>query len=231
MTQPRGVLAGRKGSRTRLGATSSRERRAAPKLILCLIPRKLPANPLKDLLSGCKLAAADNWTRALRRARRVAYDLYVVYAPLGWADTAEACRKLRAVDAHTPLIVYSTQSTSAERREVRAAGAQAYVGRSDDAHNLAGTAGQLIMLAELRSMEAMTAGARAMQENIVRCLAKLREERSGKAIALPTRAHEQLKLHIRGMFALAGGSRANFERMWPSIYEDALKRLAQPESY
>ena len=230
MAQPRGVLIGRKASRTRLGAAPLCERRAAPKLILCVVPRKMPSNPLTVLLKGYELTAANNWTRALRLARQVAYDLYVVYAPLGWADAAEACRKLRAFDARTPLIVYSTRSSAAERREVRSAGAQAYVGRADDAHNLAGTAGQLIMLAELRSMEAMTAGARAMQENIVRRLAKLREARLGEPIALPMRAHERLKLHARRMFALAGGSRANFERMWPSIYEDAVRRLGQSES-
>ena len=102
-------------------------------------------------------------------------------------------------------------------------GAQ-YVGRSDDTHNLAGTAGQLIMLAELRSMEAMASGARALEEQIVQRLAVLGEGDKDKG-ALQPRAQEQLKRQARRLFARAGGSPANFERLWPSIYERALERL------
>lgn len=228
MKQPRRAPAARKGSRTRIDAASLRERRAPPKLILCLIPRKLSVNHLQALLKGYDLTTADTWARARRLARKGAYDLYVVQAPLGWADAPEACRNIRAFDAHTPLIVYSTHATAGERREVMSAGAQ-YVGRLDDAHNLAGTAGQLIMLAELRSMEAMTSGARALEDEIVQRLSVLAEDHK-KGFALQARAHQRLKLHGRRLFALAGGSPANFERLWPSIYERALERLRQSGS-
>ena len=228
MTQARRAPAARKGSRKGTDAAGSRGRRAPSKLILCLIPRKLSGKHLQALLKGYDLTTADTWTRARRLARKGAYDLYVVQAPLGWADAPEVCRNIRAFDAHTPLIVYSTHSTAGERREVMSAGAQ-YVGRSDDAHNLAGTAGQLIMLAELRSMEAMTSGARALEDKIVQRLAVLDEDRKG-GFALQPRAQERLKLHARRMFARAGGSRANFERLWPSIYERALERLRRTGS-
>ena len=222
MTQARQVPTGRQGPRKVDGA-GSRDHRAAPRLILCLIPRKLPAKHLQALLKGYDLTMADTWTRARGLARKSAYDLYVVQAPLGWADAPEVCRNIRAFDAHTPLIVYSTQSTAGERREVMSLGAQ-YVGRSDDTHNLAGTAGQLIMLAELRSMEALRTGALALEDQIVQRLSALDGDRNG-AFDLQPRAQERLKLHARRMFALAGGSRANFERLWPSIYERALKRF------
>lgn len=224
MTQPRGIVARRKALPRSVRVGASREKAGPPKHILCVLPRKMPVNPFKALLKGYDLATADTWTGALRLARREAHDLYVIYAPLGWTEDAEFCRKVRAFDPHTPLIVYSTQPNPAERREVRAAGAQAYVARSDGAQNLSGTAGQLIMLAELRSMEAMASGARAMEENIIRRLAKLEGDRICDDAALPPQAHQRLKLQARRMFALAGGSRANFERLWPSIYEGALKR-------
>lgn len=214
MAQPRSSEAGRV------------TRRGHAHAILCVLPRRLPTNPLRHLLLAYELAVAGSWTAALRLARHKAYDLYVVYAPLGWADPLEVCRRIRAFDAHTPVILYSAQPSKAERREAVASQAiQAYVARSEDAHNLAATAGQLIMLTELRSMEAMRLGVDAIESHVVRRLARL--GLMGTATdALSPRMAARLKIEACRMFAVAGGSRANFERLWPSIYEAAAKRTA-----
>ena len=180
---------------------------------------------MRDLLRDYELAGADTWTAALRCARQTAYDLYVVYAPLGWTEPPEICRRIRGFDVHTPIILYSAQPSAAERREALAQRSiQAYVARSEDAHNLAGTAGQLIMLAELRSMEAMHVGVSAIEAHIGRRLPRLAS--AGAAHAPAPGALARLKLEACRIFAAAGGSRANFERLWPSIYEAALKRDA-----
>lgn len=226
MAQPRGLFANRKTSPPQVASPWVPDRKASPKAILCVLPRRLRANPLKLLLKGYDLSVATSRTATLRSVRREAHDLYVVYAPLGWAEAPEVCRALRASDTTTPLIVYATQRSAAERREVLAAGAQAYVTASDAAKNLSGTAGQFIMLAELRSMEVLTAGAKAMQDDIVGRIAKLVGRAKNDRIALQ-KAHDRLKLQIRRLYASAGGSRANFERIWPSIYESALKRIPQ----
>lgn len=199
------------------------KRMEPPHSVLCVLPRRLPVNPLKRPLAQYDLAAADTWTAALRLARNRAYDLYVVYAPLGWSDSTEICRRIRTFDAHTPVILYSMQASAAERQETMALGSlRAYVARSDDANNLAGTAGQLIMLAELRSMEAMKSGVEAMRTHIAGCLEKL--ERDGNPRSTPpARSQARLKIEACRLFALAGGSRSNFERLWPSIYEGAVK--------
>jgi CheY-like chemotaxis protein len=184
-------------------------------------------NPLRELLRDYELAAAQTWTAAVRLARDTAYHLYVVYAPLGWADPAEICRRIRDFDVHTPIILYSAQPSAAERREALAQHSiEAYVARSEDAHNLAGTAGQLIMLAELRSMEAMRQGVSAIEAHIARRLQRLMP--AGAAHAPAARALARLKLEACRIFAAAGGSRASFERVWPSIYEGALRRVRQP---
>lgn len=206
------------------------DRKPSPKSILCVLPRRLRANPLKSLLKGYDLTSADTWAAALGLARRRPHDLYLVYAPLGWADAAEVCRRVRLVDQTTPVIVYSIRPSVDERHAAISAGGQAYVSRSDDAHNIAGTAGQLIMLAELRSMEAMTAGAGAMQENILRRLSRLDNHRNRAQIALQPKAQDRLKNETRRIFASAGGSPAHFERIWPAIYRSALEGLSRTES-
>jgi CheY-like chemotaxis protein len=186
-----------------------------------VLPKRLPANPLDPLLKGYQVAVADTWAAALRLARQNMYDLYVVHSPLGWADPLQICGRIRAFDSHTAVILYSVHPNAAERREALAAGCvHAYVARSDDSHNLAGTAGQLIMLSELRSMEAMKSRVQAMQDHIARRLSKLAPD----AVA-QSRARTRMKIEACRIFAAAGGSRANFERSWPTILEGALNRL------
>lgn len=211
-------------SRSRPDGAYRVEPAASARLILCVLPRRLRANPLTPLLNGYEVAGAATATDILRLTRNRAYDGYVVHSPLGWLDAAEACRRIRGFDPHTPLIVYTTEHSAAERRDVIAAGAHAYVARSDDAHNLPGTAGQLIMLAELRSLDAMAAGGEFIRKKLVSRLGKLRHGANGERL-INAKSQERMKLEARRLFAEAGGSRANFERAWPSLYAGALRQI------
>ena len=229
MPKPRSLFCGRKTLRTKRPGPAQPDRKPSPKSILCVLPRRLRENLLKPLLSGYDLTVANTWAGLLGLARRHPHDLYVVYTPLGWADAAEVCQRVRAVDQATPLIVYAMRPSADEREDALRAGAQAYVARSEDVHNLAGTAGQLMMLAELRSLEAMTAGAEAMEDTIVRRLSRVRNRRGSQGVLQP-KAQDRLKIHARRMFASAGGSPAHFERVWPSLYDSAIERLGRSDA-
>jgi DNA-binding NarL/FixJ family response regulator len=199
------------------------------RLILCVLPRRLPCNPLMPLLNGYEVAGAATATEILRLARKRAYDGYVVHSPLGWLDAAEACRHIRGFDPNTPLIVYTTARSAAERRDVIAAGAQAYVAHSDDVHNLPGTAGQLIMLAELRSLDAMAAGGAFIREKLVGRLGNLPHGASGERL-INAKSQKRMKVEAQRLFEEAGGSRANYERVWPSLYDRALRQVVSGTS-
>ena len=219
MAQSRGVPA-----RRALSARANSKDGHSPKLVLCLLARGSRVNPVSQLLRGYELATAETTAQVLRLARRQAYDLYVIVSPLGWLSSAEACRRIRRFDPHTPLIVYVTDaSTATEKREVLAAGAQAYIARADYAQHLPGTAGQLIMLAELRSMEAFSSVAGTLREALIDSLARMRPSTAGAGAR--DGGLGPLKAEARRLFAQAGGSRANFERLWPGIYRDALSQL------
>jgi DNA-binding NarL/FixJ family response regulator len=224
--QPPSVLPERV-PRAKQSRARARDRLARTKLILCVLPRRLRVNPLTPLLRGYQVAGAVTATEILRLARKEAYDGYIVHSPLGWLEAAEACRRIRVFDPHTPLIVYAAERSSAERQDVIAAGAHAYVARSDDVHNLTGTAGQLIMLAELRSMDVMSSRGHMMRQKLVDRLGKLRQGTNGEHLINST-SEERLKLETRRLFAQAGGTRANFERLWPAIYDGALRQVGQP---
>ena len=228
MTQSPGVPTGR-APRARAGWES--KARPSPKLVLCLLARGSRFNPVAPLLRGYELATAETTAQILRLARRHAYDLYVVVSPLGWLSCAEACRRIRRFDPHTPLIVYVTDtSTAAEKHEVLAAGAQAYIARADYAQNLAGTAGQLIMLAELRSMDAFGSVAATIREALINGLARMRATPTHPGASVRPSTLNHLKEEARRLFAQAGGSRANFERLWPGMYEEALGEAGRPSN-
>jgi DNA-binding NarL/FixJ family response regulator len=184
------------------------------------------ANAVTMALRAYHVAVAENWAEVLRMARRATHDLYVIVSPLGWISSREACRRFRRFDPHTPMIVYAMHGTAAERREVMAAGAQAYIARYEELRNVSGIAAQLIMLTELRSMEALRSAGQRIRENLLSRLSRARAP--GEAPALRRGSQALLKVEARRLFAQAGGSRANFERLWPSIYEDLVERLTRP---
>ena len=129
------------------------------------------------------------------------------------------------------MILYSVRPSAGERREALGGGCiEAYVARSDDVNNLAGTAGQLIMISELRSQEAMRTGVQTIQDHIAHRLGRL--DRGSGPAGEARRVHAQARLKIEAcrMFTAAGGSRANFERLWPSIFEGATKRAGRADS-
>ena len=186
---------------------------AAAKSVMCLVPQGAQVNPLEPLLRGYELAVAASPAQLVRLVRRHAFDLYVLSTPLGWMRGAEVCGRIRRFDPHTPIVVYAAHPAAAERRDVLAAGAQAYVPRAEGSHVLSGIAAQLVMLTELRSMDAMTAGGPSIRQEL---LARFPHARGPGALRSGTQA--RLKAEARRLFAKAGGSRANFERLWPSLY-------------
>lgn len=200
----------------------------ASRCLVCAVPRRRPVESLRRLLPGYNFFTASSVTALRTLARREACDLYIVQTPLGWDDAAAVCAHIRAYDQHTPIVVYAREPSERERREVIAAGAQAYATPSDDPHNLHGRVGQLIMLAELRSMDAMTEKSGAMQDHLAGRLARItRRTQSGHG-AVPREVQARLKSQAARLFTQAGGTPANFERMWPSIYERAVNAIPKP---
>ena len=217
--------------RLRTGTGAAWQGSSPARSVLCVLPKRLPANPLKPLLQGYDLAAAECWTAVRGLARHKAYDLYVIHSPLEWADPMQICGRIQAFDTHTPVILYSVCPSAGERRETLGGGCiQAYVARSDDVNNLPGTAGQLIIISELRSHEAMRTGVQTMQDHIARRLGRLDRGSGASDEARRVHAQARLKSEACRMFTAAGGSRANFERAWPSIFEGAMKRAGRAGS-
>jgi CheY-like chemotaxis protein len=111
------------------------------------------------------------------------------------------------------------------REEALSAGAQAYIVKPIDYLALQDVVDYLILKTEMKGLEARTAELHAIRDEINERLAliplKLRrlEIQSIKAQDRAVKARAGLA------FSDTGGARADFERLWPEAYEDALSRI------
>jgi DNA-binding NarL/FixJ family response regulator len=176
-------------------------------------------------LERFRLSVCERLADAVLLARTQAFHVYIVQTPLACGSAAEACRGLRRLDANAPLLLYSARPSDQERAEALRLGANAYLAWLDDPYNLGGMAAQLAMLSELQSAAAAHRAGPAIQDRLVRQLLKIGSSSDRDPSVLLEEAQERLKRHASRTFALAGGTRAHFERVWPSLYAGALERL------
>lgn len=74
---------------------------------------------------------AENARQALRVIQSERFDLYLLEAWLPELDGFELCRRIRADDAHTPIVFFSSACYEADTRRGIKAGANAYVRKPD----------------------------------------------------------------------------------------------------
>ncbi len=70
-------------------------------------------------------AEALSWIQAER------FDLYLLDSQLPDLDGFELCRRVRALDAHTPILFFSGAAYETDKQKGLAAGANAYVSKPD----------------------------------------------------------------------------------------------------
>jgi DNA-binding response OmpR family regulator len=171
---------------------------------------------MQDLLAPHEIdiVAADEEARVL--ARRVSYDVYVIAGGPDGSGLA-LCEWLHRIDPRTPIVYCSSGGTAAHESRAVAAGALRYLVKPLDPNQLKSTLGLLLKLAEIESRRARVAEELAIQDELA-----ARAERAREASrAARARAEESLECMLRvkayRAFLDAGGNRANFERLWPTL--------------
>lgn len=74
--------------------------------------------------------------QAIRLAQELKPDLVVLDISMPGMSGLEACSQMRAMGMATPVLIFTTHSSGLLGAEVRDAGAQGYVVKSQAAHNL-----------------------------------------------------------------------------------------------
>lgn len=75
--------------------------------------------------------AVGNAAQALSLIQTEHFDLYLLDAWLPDLDGVELCRRMRALDAHTPVLFYSGAAFDDDKKRAIDAGANAYVTKPD----------------------------------------------------------------------------------------------------
>ena len=75
--------------------------------------------------------AVANAAQALSSIQAGSFDLYLLDSRLPGVDGFELCRRLRAINPHTPILFFSGEAYESDRKKGIEAGANAYVVKPD----------------------------------------------------------------------------------------------------
>jgi CheY-like chemotaxis protein len=94
--------------------------------------------------SRIETVAVGTAAQALSLIQTERFDLYLLDAWLSDLDGFELCRRLRALDPHTPILFYSGAAYDADKQRGLEAGANAYVIKPD-VDDLLQSVGQFVL--------------------------------------------------------------------------------------
>lgn len=99
--------------------------------VLCVEDNEDAREMLSELLkfSLIETSAVGTAAQALSLIQTEHFDLYLLDAWLPDLDGVELCRRLRVLDAHTPVLFYSGAAYEDDKKRAIAAGANAYVNK------------------------------------------------------------------------------------------------------
>ena len=169
---------------------------------------------MRDLLAphAVDVAASDDEAHTLARTR--SYDLYVVSGGGPSSTSVALVSWLQRVDGRTPIVFCSSNASARYQESAIAAGAVRYFVKPLEPIVLRSTLTLLLKLAEFESTRAIAVAQKVLGHDLT-----LREPASGEPIARSkAREAEECMLRARAyrVFRVAGGNRANFERLWPA---------------
>lgn len=176
---------------------------------------------MQDLLAPHELDLASSDDEARAMTRRCSYDLYIIAGGTPGASGIALCQWLQRVDGRTPIVFCSSNGSAHDQQSAIGAGAVRYFVKPLDPRLLRSTLSLLLKLAEFESTRAMAVVRQRLDDDL---LQRSRQARAAAAAARD-KAQEALDCLLRAKayktFREAGGNRANFERLWPGLVEQA----------
>ncbi|MFL6284436.1 MAG: response regulator [Pyrinomonadaceae bacterium] len=104
-----------------------------PKRILCVDDNEDTCDLLKTMLgmAGFDIISVPDAAEALRLIESERFDLYVLDSEMPGFSGLTLCNKIRAVDTHTPIVIFSGHGFESHREAGMLAGANAYLVKPD----------------------------------------------------------------------------------------------------
>jgi CheY-like chemotaxis protein len=195
------------------------------KSLLCVQGDEEERGLLAELLKGYRMVFACNGYEALRELGRGVFDGYILDLWLPDWSGAQLCRDVRKIDPHGPILFCTAAARIEDRNNAIRAGGNAYLSKPIDPSRLLAQLRVLLELADLESIQARVEADRAMQAELERRGAEV-FKRTGESRRSAVRAVERIsKARASIAFSKSGGTRANFERWWPTLFAGAWAKV------
>jgi DNA-binding response OmpR family regulator len=190
-----------------------------PQCVLCVDPDVEVHALLAELLRDHHPKFVGNAFEAVRELHSAAYDAFIIEQRLpDWSGT-QLAKQIRRTDPNSPILFYTGAAGLRDRERALSAGASAYLSKPVDPQRLRNELRVLIELASIESISARAAATQAAEAELARYAFKARE---APATSLARLAERTARLKAARAFLSSGGTRANFERWWPSVFAAAL---------
>ena len=199
--------------------------------VLCADPDREVHILLSELLKDHQPTFVNNAFEAIRELHNGVYDAFVLEQSLPDGSGADLCRQIRRVDPHGPVVFYTGAARLKDRGRAMRAGASAYLCKPVDPRRLRSELHVLLELATLESLEARFEAEKATQDELSRYDPTVLK---GAATGTQNLAHcveRTARLEASRAFLRSGGTRANFERWWPSLFAAALAHYQLLENF
>jgi len=183
--------------------------------ILC-VQGEVPMAPgLQPLHDDAQFFSVSNAAEAIAKAHDATFDLYLIAERLPDMAGADLCRELRRFDAQTPILLCVHGADIAGRPPAERLGIQGYLANTIDLLATSSAIRQTMSDARHRSIGAKAAAHAALVEALQ---ARLKQGTPNVDLLI----HEAgLMARTYEAFSRAGGTPADFKRMWPEIFEEA----------
>jgi len=188
--------------------------------ILCVQEETHVMDNLRRLLPDVEFSTVGTAAAALDQARDSLFDLYIISRRLNDMEGVLLGRIIREFDPHTPILLCIDAGEEPAQGFVDGVVVQGAITNPTDAFVAPQVIRNALMQARQRSIDARLAECGAIQDEVMERLRdaanQLADARKGLFLAHSAVIMSQ----AYSAFAAAGGTRADFKRMWPAVYRE-----------
>jgi CheY-like chemotaxis protein len=195
------------------------ERGFSRRSILCVGDVADSRAVLEEGLAGHELVFASTAFEAISEINKRGFNGYILeYWLTDWSGPS-LCRHIRKLDPHPPIVFCAPSWKDDQRGRALRAGGNAFLTKPLDPEALRAKLEPLLSMAEVDSLKARALEELAIQEELERRVAELRERASGANALAAASMERTARIKAMKAFIEARGSRAHFERWWPQVFQ------------
>lgn len=199
------------------------------KQILCVEDHAASSDLICFVLKreGWNVTTANSFESGLHKVSQRPFDCYLFDQYLPDGEGTDLCRKVRASDPQVPVFIYSADARTEMRQRALDAGAAAFLTKPLDPYTLLNLIQTAVDNSHLRALDAKLEEICTIRDEISLFLDRAEASLNETKKAAGKVKKSLLWIKAYQTFLAAGGTRAEFDRMWPDVWnaEVVMKNL------